>query len=167
MSIPNTYTSKNETGCCPVPNINDWDKQKISFEDRHFVRMYTKSFMFVPLNMGKIMTGLNDKVAKSGLSLPLEQTMILSRDLSPWKAEQLYSVSSPIDGMDNVCLDGTFLAQVFEGPYKDAGKWYKTMQTYAQDSGYEAKSIYFCYTTCPKCAKKYGKNYVIGLAEVD
>jgi hypothetical protein len=23
------------------------------------------------------------------------------------------------------------------------------------------------YTTCPKCAKKYGKNYVVILAEID
>jgi len=26
--------------------------------------------------------------------------------------------------------------------------------------------MYFFYTTCPKCAKKYGKNYVVILAEV-
>jgi len=25
---------------------------------------------------------------------------------------------------------------------------------------------YFYYTTCPKCAKKYGKNYVVLLAQV-
>ena len=25
--------------------------------------------------------------------------------------------------------------------------------------------IWFFYTTCPKCAKAYGKNYVVGVAE--
>jgi len=28
------------------------------------------------------------------------------------------------------------------------------------------KKLYFFYTTCPKCAKHYGKNYVIAFAEV-
>jgi hypothetical protein len=26
--------------------------------------------------------------------------------------------------------------------------------------------MYFFYTTCPKCAKKYGKNYVVILAQI-
>ncbi|MGE5758418.1 MAG: hydrolase [Sideroxydans sp.] len=29
------------------------------------------------------------------------------------------------------------------------------------------RKLYFYYTTCPKCAKKYGKNYVVILAEVE
>jgi hypothetical protein len=31
----------------------------------------------------------------------------------------------------------------------------------------ELKKWYMWYTTCPKCAKKYGKNYVAILAETD
>ena len=27
------------------------------------------------------------------------------------------------------------------------------------------KNNYFFYTTCPKCAKAYGENYVVGVAE--
>ena len=30
----------------------------------------------------------------------------------------------------------------------------------------EFKKMYFFYTTCPKCAKFYGKNYIVILAEV-
>jgi len=26
--------------------------------------------------------------------------------------------------------------------------------------------MYFFYTTCPTCAKHYGKNYVVGVAKV-
>ena len=26
--------------------------------------------------------------------------------------------------------------------------------------------LFFYYTTCPRCAKQYGKNYVVGLAQV-
>jgi hypothetical protein len=28
------------------------------------------------------------------------------------------------------------------------------------------QTLYCYYTTCPKCAKKYGKNYVVLLAKV-
>jgi hypothetical protein len=166
MSLPSTYTDKNETGCCSVPNVDAWDRQKVTFEDRHFIRMYTKSFFFMPLNMANIMKALNDMAESSSASLPTEQAMILSRDLSPWKAEQLYGVNKPIEGADNVTLNGTYLTQVFEGPYENAKNWYQEMIDYAKQSGYKPGKTYFFYTTCPKCAKHYGKNYVVGLIEI-
>ena len=166
MNLPNTYTDKNETGCCPVPNINEWERRELVFENERFVRMYTRSFFYVPLNMGSIMKKLFALVEKSGAALPTEQSMILSRDISMWRAEQLYRVAKPIDGVDNVTLNGTFLTLTFEGPYSQAGKWYKNMQEYAAEKGKIAKEVYFFYTTCPKCAKHYGKNYTIGFAKL-
>lgn len=166
MKLPNTYTSKNETGCCPIPNIKDWDQKEFIFEDLHFIRMYTKSFLYIPINMGKIMTALYKMVEEAKAGLPMEQSMILSSELSPFKAEQLYSVSKPIPGSDNVTLNGKFISLVFEGPYQDAGKWHKAMDEYIKTKGYKAVKRYFFYTTCPKCAKHYGKNYTIGLAQI-
>lgn len=166
MGLPNTYTSQNETGCCPVPNVKDWQDKDIKFDDRHFIRLHTKSFLYMPLNMGKVMKKLNQTANQAGAQLPMQQTMILSRDLSPWKAEQLYSVSRPIKGADNVLVNGEFLSKVFEGPYKEAGKWHKQMLAYVADAGKQLNRLYFFYTTCPKCAKHYGKNYAIGLAQV-
>ena len=32
--------------------------------------------------------------------------------------------------------------------------------------GWEAQKLFMWCTTCPKCAKKYGKNYVVLVAEV-
>ena len=63
-------------------------------------------------------------------------------------------------------ISGTFLTKVFEGPYKDAGKWVKEMKDYVQSKGREIKKMYFFYTTCPSCAKFYGKNYTVILAQV-
>lgn len=166
MDLPNTYTSKNETGCCPVPNIKDWDNRDLKFNNKRFIRLNTKSFLYMPLNMSKIMKQLNDTATANDANLPTEQAMILSRDVSPWKAEQYYSVSKPIDGADNVLLNGDFISKVFEGPYQDAKKWYKQMQDYAKEKGKTINKLYFFYTTCPKCAKHYGKNYVVGLAQV-
>lgn len=166
MSLPNTYTSQNETGCCAVPNVQDWQDKTHKFEDRHFIRLHTKSFMYMPLNMAKIMKKLDQTTENANAKLPMVQTMILSRDLSPWKAEQLYGVRGPVEGADNVTLSGDFYSQVYEGPYKEAGKWHKQLVQAVIEMGKQPNEIYFCYTTCPKCLKHYGKNYVIGLAKI-
>jgi hypothetical protein len=65
-----------------------------------------------------------------------------------------------------VKISGTFLSKVFEGDYKSIGKWIKEMQEYVKSKGKEIKKMYFFYTTCPACAKYYGKNYTVILAEV-
>ncbi len=166
MVLPDTYTDVNETGCCPVPNIKDWDQKRVVFENKNFVRMYTKSFMHIPLNMAKAMTALSDMVIGANAQMPATQGMILTRDISAWKSEQLYAVSKPIEDADNVVLSGIYLTRVFDGPYKNAEGWYLEMLNYAKQQGYKAKNVYFFYTTCPKCAKHYGHNYTIGLAEI-
>jgi NMD protein affecting ribosome stability and mRNA decay len=40
------------------------------------------------------------------------------------------------------------------------------MKAYAGDRGEVAEKTYFFYTTCPRCAKHYGKNYVVAVAKV-
>ena len=122
--------------------------------------------MYVPVNMGKVMTALEKCAREAKAKMPENQGMILSRDISPWKAEQLYAVSKDVDCAENVILDGTFLSLIFEGPYQNAPKWVKSMQEYADGKGKKISEIYFFYTTCPKCAKHYGKNYTITLAKV-
>lgn len=166
MGVPTTYTDKNETGCCPVPDIKNWDKKEINFNKKKFIREYSRSFLYMPLNMSKTLKKLMDKIKESNASVPNNQWMLLSHDLSPWKAEQLASVSKKVDGADNVELTGTFLSQVFEGPYQNAKQWAIDMREYAESKDREVQDLYFFYTTCPKCSKHYGKNYTIGLAKI-
>jgi hypothetical protein len=104
--------------------------------------------------------------SEAGVTLPAENALLLSRDLSPWKSEQLYAVSKPIDGADNVVLKGRYLTRVFEGPYSDASKWCKELQGLAQERGAKDPKVFYFYTTCPKCQKHYGKNYVIGFVSL-
>lgn len=166
MGIPNTYTDVNETDCCAVPNVAEWDEREVTFDNKQFIRMYTRSFMYMPLNMSSVMTKLQKAAADADAAMPPKQVMTLSRELSPWRAEQLYAVARPIEGAENVALSGKFLTKVFEGPFKDAGQWYKSLQDYAATKGKPADKVYFFYTTCPKCAKHYGKNYLIGLVDI-
>lgn len=166
MALLTTYTSKNETGCCAIPDLKAWDNTKVSLADQHFIRAYTRSFMFVPLNMAKVLGRLHSTVVDAKAELPPTKAILLSRDLSPWKAEQLYGVSKPIDGADNVVLEGTYLSRVFEGPYSQAKSWFRELQEAAKAAGSRHDEVYFFYTTCPKCAKHYGVNKVVGLARV-
>ncbi|MCU0666997.1 MAG: hypothetical protein MUF85_00035 [Patescibacteria group bacterium] len=166
MTMPNTYTDKNETGCCAVPNIKDWQDKIITIENQIFIRMHTKSFMFVPINMSSVMTKLNKFAIDHHANMPPQKAMILSRDLSPWKAEQLFAVNKNIEGFDMVVLNGNFATKVFEGPYNKVKNWYKELIEYAKTYNKDVGRIYFFYTTCPRCAKNYGKNFVIGMAEI-
>jgi hypothetical protein len=58
------------------------------------------------------------------------------------------------------------MTKVFEGPFKDAGKWHSQLTNYVLSSGQKLKKSYFFYTVCPNCAKAYGKNYVVGFAKI-
>jgi hypothetical protein len=77
------------------------------------------------------------------------------------------AVDKTVPGAENVTLNGTFYSRVYEGPFKDTGKWCKDYEAKAQVKGYRIRKWYMWYTTCPKCAKKYGKNYVVILSEVE
>ena len=68
---------------------------------------------------------------------------------------------------ENTTVSGKFLSKVYEGPYKDTKKWSDDFEKYAGKQGFEIKKWFMWYTTCPKCAKKYGKNYVVIIAEVE
>jgi len=65
-----------------------------------------------------------------------------------------------------VKISGTFLTKVFEGPYKNVRNWIGDMKKYAESKKRDMEKMYFFYTTCPKCAEFYGKNYVVILAKV-
>jgi hypothetical protein len=166
ISLPRTYTDQNETGCCAIPNIEAWDHQIIEFRDKRFIRFYTKSFLYMPLNMEKVMTEIQRAAEEAGATMPNQEAMVLSRDISPWAAEQLYAVSQPVPWVENVLLNGRYATKVFEGPYNEAKQWMEEMVEYAELLGTHPTEVYFFYTTCPKCAKHYGKNYTIGFAKL-
>lgn len=63
-------------------------------------------------------------------------------------------------------LSGTYLTKVFEGPFQNIGKWTQEIKEYVKSKNNNLIKLYFSYTTCPSCAKVYGKNYVILFAQI-
>jgi len=153
-----------ETGCCPRFNPEPWGGKEITFKDRLFVKDPVRSIFHIPLNFDKVMVKNMEKIEAAGALAPVP--LMLSDEKSLFGSDVYIEVSKDVPGAEMVKMSGTFLSKVFEGPYKDAGKWAKEMINYVKLKGRELKKMYFFYTTCPACAKFYGKNYTVILAEV-
>ena len=164
-ALPVYDDSVNTTGCCPKFNPEGWDGADLHFEDKPFVTAKTRSIAHVPLNMGRVFSRVLGHIAEQGASDP-PQTIVLSREVSAWEAEHLFAVNKPVAGETMTTLSGDFVTKVFEGPYQQAKAWHSEMEAIADKRGTPAKAVHFFYTTCPKCAKAYGKNYVVGVAQV-
>lgn len=163
--LPHYDDSVNTTGCCPKFNPDGWNDAVLHFEDKSFLRAETRGAMHVPLNMGKVFQRVDEHAQAAGGWDP-SNMIVLSRDLSPWKAEHLFSSDTPVPDEEMTALSGDFVTRVFEGPYSKARDWDKEMREIVQIHGSDPSDVFFFYTTCPKCAKHYGKNYVVGVARI-
>ena len=129
-----------------------------------FVKDQVRSFLHIPLNFGKVMVKNTERIKEAGALAP--EPFMLSDEKSLWGADIYIAVAKEVPGAEMARISGTFLTKVFEGPYKNVSKWVKEMKTYVKSKAREIKKMYFFYTTCPKCAKFYGKNYTVILAKV-
>ena len=166
--LPRYDDSDNPTGCCPRFSPEGWDGRRLSFHKKPFIRATTRSMLHVPLDMGRVFGRVQKRIKAAG-GYDADDLIVLSRDLSPWRAEHLFSASVPVPGEERVLLSGEYITRVFEGPYRDARVWHAEMESEARAAGVPGgmrDEIYFFYTTCPKCAKTYGKNYVVGVARI-
>jgi hypothetical protein len=126
--------------------------------------------MYFPLNFGKAVTRSMAKIDKyPGAKVPKEEFMILSDCTSPWYSNVYVSIAGDeVEGANVEKISGDFLAKAFEGDYSNIGKWIKEMDKLLPQVKKSTKKTetkyYFYYPTCPKCAKKYGKNHVVILA---
>lgn len=162
--LPKIDQTDNPTRCCPRFNPEGWDGQDLHFRDKPFVRAATISAMHIPLNMGSVFSRVQKHMEKVG-AFGADEYIVLSRDVSAWGAEHYFATQNPVPDEQNVTLSGDYVTKVFEGPYRDAKTWYGEMETLVRDRGKTPGDIFFFYTTCPKCAKTYGKNYVVGVAK--
>ena len=91
---------------------------------------------------------------------------MLSDENSLWGADVYIAVAKDVPDAEMARISGKFLTKVFEGPYKDVRKWIGEMKEYITSKKKDIEKMYFFYTTCPKCAEHYGKNYVVILAKM-
>ena len=153
-----------KTGCCEPFNPEPWQDKEITWNEKLFVTDHISSFLHIPLNMGKKTTENMALIEKSGANSEVQ--LMLTDEKSLWSSDIYIDVAKEVPGTEMAKLSGTFLTKVFEGPFQNVGKWTEEMKEYVRSKGKQLTKIYYSYTTCPKCAKAYGKNYVVLFAQV-
>ena len=156
--------AKKTDECCPRFDPKPWDEVTLRWEGKHFVKDRVTSFLHIPLNFGAVMK--RNMRAIEAVNASPETMVVLSDENSLWGADVSIEVTKDVPRAGMVAISGTFLSKVFEGPYRNMRKWIEEMKDFVQGKGKSLEKMYFFYTTCPKCTKKYGKNYVAILAQV-
>ena len=157
--------SKKKTDeCCPRFDPKPWDEVTLTWKDKRFVKDHVTSFLHIPLNFGKVMKRNVETI--EAVDAGPEIMVVLSDENSLWGADVYIEVTKDIPGASMATISGTFLSKVFEGPYRNMRRWIEEMRAFVQNKGKSLQKMYFFYTTCPKCAKEYGRNYVVILAQV-
>jgi hypothetical protein len=95
-----------------------------------------------------------------------EDPFWLVDEVSPWGSDVYLATDRDVPGAHMEHMSGTFLTKVFEGPYRQMGKWLREMDVYVRGKGRDVEHVYFYYAQCPKCAEHYGKNQVVLFAKV-
>jgi len=150
--------------CCSRFDPGPWDDKTVRWENRRFVKDRVRSFLHVPLNFGSVMKRNMEAIESAGARV--EGGVVLSDETSLWGADVYIEVAKDIPGMTMTSLSGTFLCKVFEGPYKNMRKWIGDMNALVAARAQRLRKMYFYYTTCPRCAKTFGKNYIVILAQI-
>ena len=158
-----------EKECCPKFDPTPWNEKEVVFKDKLFIKDTMPQFMHSPLPgaFGKVVGRMWKKIESNNAKPDNSEFLMLCYDPSPWKSELYINVTKELPDAENVKLSGTFLTKVFDGPFNHVPMWIKEMDQYVKNKEKSVKKYYFYYTTCPKCAKKYGHNYVVVFAQVD
>ncbi len=158
-------TAKNEnTECCPEFIPEPWDDKMIEWENKKFIKDHVCTLFYMPINFGSKMKKLSAMVENAKAEVP--DWICLSDHTSKWNMDIYLAVDKDVPNAENVSLSGKMYSKVYEGPFKDTGKWHKDFAEILKSKNLTAQKIYMWYTTCPKCAKKYGKNYTVFMAKV-
>jgi hypothetical protein len=150
--------------CCPPFDPEPWDNKYITWHNKKFVKNRVRSFLHIPLNFSAVMqrnvTAIIDAGAMPG------QMAVLSDENSLWGADVYLEVTKDVPGAQMATLSGDFFSRVCEGPYRNCGKWMREFESELSAQGKKCRRIFCYYTTCPRCAKIYGKNYIVLIAEL-
>jgi hypothetical protein len=153
-----------EKECCPKFDPAPWDGKTIVWKGKPFAKASVFTLLYMPLNFGSVIAKLIEKVQQGGAED--KSWLCLSDHTSMWNMDIYLAVKKKVAGADNVALSGKYLSKVYEGGFSETGKWCKDFAEYARKKGAKAGKTYMWYTTCPKCAKKYGKNYVVIIGKI-
>ena len=158
-----------ENICCPPFNPEPWEEKTNRWENKLFIKNSIPQIFHMPFPSAveKMIQKLWEKAEEANAAPDMKDFLLLTYDLSPWRSEFYMAVTKPVTDAETVTLSGTFVTKVFDGPYNHVPKWIKEMDTFLAQKNLSSEKYYFYFTTCPKCAKKYGHNYAVVFAQTE
>jgi effector-binding domain-containing protein len=158
-----------EKECCPVFDPQPWEEVTHEWNEKLFLIDSIPQFLHMPLpgTYGKAITRMWSYAEKNDALPENNDFLLLAYDPTPWKSIFYLTIKKEVPDKNKMeRISGTFISKVFDGPYQDVPKYIKETEKYLASIGKKSKKYYFYYTTCPKCAKKYGHNYIVVFVEV-
>jgi hypothetical protein len=155
----------NQEECCPKFEPEPWDGKILEWNGKKFIKEKVLTLFYMPVNFGGVMKKLMNKLDSANTGCV--DNMGLSDHTSKWNMDIYLAVDKEVPDAKNVTLSGKYLSKVYEGDFKETGKWCKDFEVYAKSRNLSVQKWFMWYTTCPKCAKKHGKNYVAIIGKVD
>jgi hypothetical protein len=154
--------------CCPDFDPKAWNEKEFDWKNKLFIRGTMPQFMHMPLpgTFSRTVARIWMQIEAAGGNPDARDFLMLASETSPWKGEVFINSTVDVPEAENIRLSGKFLTKVYDGPYNAVPAWVKDMDSYLAKKGKSARKYYFYYTTCPKCAKSRGHNYVVAFAEV-
>lgn len=155
--------------CCPEFDSGPWDEKTHIWKEKPFIRETIPVFFHIPWPpmIGRLIRRMWKKAEKAGALPETHDIVAMATDPSPWRSEWYMAVTKQVPDAENVTLSGTFFTKVFDGPYNAVPKWIQQMDQLLASEGKKAQKYYFHYTSCPKCAKLRGHNYVVAFAQLE
>ncbi|HRZ97728.1 MAG TPA: hypothetical protein P5084_09230 [Paludibacter sp.] len=150
--------------CCPPFDPVPWDDKEFEWDNKLFIKGKVCTLFYIPLNFGSVMKKLNRTIDNA--KTEMLDWMSLSAHTSQWNMDLYLAVDKEISGAENIKITGRFYSRVYEGSFNETGKWSADFEEKAKAKGLQPGKQYMWYTTCPKCAKKYGKNYVVIIGKI-
>lgn len=158
-----TGTTVADTGCCRRFDPSPWDGKELHWDHKLFVKDHVRAILHAPIGLEQLFDREERRIGEAHAGA--EPPIVLSDEKSLFGADYYFAVSKEIPSADMAELSGEYLTKVFEGPYRLVPGWIDAMRDFVVERHKQLEHLYFWYTTCPKCAQVYGKNYVVLFAK--
>jgi hypothetical protein len=164
----NTLTADTEV-CCPLFHPQQWNNVEHKWNHKLFLKDSVPEFFHIPFpgSYEKAITRMWSKAKEAQADPKPEDFLLLAHDPSSFKGELYMYITKEIPGENTEALTGNFFSKVFEGAYSDVPKCLRSMNGLLTDKKMISKKDYIYFPYCPKCAKKYGHNYIVVVSQVE
>ena len=131
----------NKDECCPKFDPKPWDGRILEWKNKKFIKDKVFTIFYISINFGSVMGRLDEKVRKAGATI--QDGLGISDHTSKWNMDIYLAADKEIPDAENITLSGKFLSKVYEGPFKDTGKWCKDFGDYAKSKKTKYKKMVY------------------------